>query len=129
MQIDYTAKRSIQAGHSSGTGYTINIDLTQSDRMSSITGTQNKSINGSTVTVVNDDVTEYQITTVAVGTSTTPDIDDMREFMDSVKGGETFQLDISGSSASYVLSGISNPFTETRLADIYYRYSFKVRAL
>ena len=125
MQIDYTAKRSIKTGHTATTSYQINIDVAVYDRSSSIDGSQVKSLSGNTVTTVNNDLIKLNINTVLVSSTTTPDIDDMREFLDSVKAGETFQLD----SVNYILDSISSPYSETREGVNYFRYSFQVRQL
>lgn len=125
MQIDYTAKRSIKTGHTATTGYTINIDVAVYDRSSSISGNQVKSLSGNTVTTVNNDLIKLNINTVLVSSTTTPDIDDMREFLDSVKAGETFQLD----SVNYILDSISSPYSEAREGVNYFRYSFMARQL
>lgn len=129
MQIDYTAIRSIKSGHSADTDYQIDIDLLESNRMSNTIGVQNKMLDGTTITVVHRHQISFDITTSLVDSSTTPDVDDMREFLDSVKGGETFQLDIDGSSVDYILDSISSPFSEIRNHPNKFRYQFKVRQL
>lgn len=94
MQIDYTAKRSLKSGHTAETAYTIDVKLTQSDRSANIAGEQVVSLSGNTVTTVHRYRELYQLTTNLISETTTPDVSDMREFLDSVRGGETFQLDL-----------------------------------
>lgn len=129
MQIDYTAKRNLKSGHSADTAYQIDVDLSQSDRVSTTEGNQSIALSGETVTVVHRYQEVYSLTTAIISSSSTPDLDDLREFLDSVKGGETFQLDLSGSSEDYVLDSISNPFTENRVPVGKFRFSFRVRKL
>ena len=129
MQIDYTALRSVKAGHSASTAYTINVDLTQADRVPVSTGTQLTSLNGNTVTTVHDLATQYSITTVLLTSSTTPSILDMREFLDSVKAGETFTTDITGATASFRMTNFKTPYSEDRTDQAYFRYSFSMTEL
>ena len=124
MIIDYTAKRSLKTGHIVDTAYQIDVDLNQFDRGAYTKGSQQEAISGNTVTIVQARQKKYSITTVLIDSSTTPDIDDMREFLDSVMSGETFQID----SGNFILTSISNPYSETR-DEGYFRYSFTARQL
>lgn len=126
MQIDYTAKRSIQAGHTEDSSYTININLSVADRVPESKGSQAESLSGNTVTVVHNLRVSYVITTELVTTLTTPSLSDMREFLDSVKGGESFTTDIDGTTKSYRLKSFSSPYSEKREATSYFRYSFTI---
>lgn len=129
MQIDYTAKRTLKSGHSADSDYQINVDLRASDRLSSTIGDQSIALDGTTVTVVHRSEIIYSLTTTIITANTTPDIDDMREFLDSVKFGESFDLDADGSSEAYVLDSLSSPYTETRVNNTQYRYTFRARKL
>jgi|FLOH01.1.fsa_nt_gi hypothetical protein len=124
MIIDYTAKRSLKTGHIVDTAYQIDVDLNQFDRGAYTKGSQQEAISGNTVTIVQARQKKYSITTVLIDSSTTPDIDDMREFLDSVMSGETFQID----SENFILASISSPYSETR-NEGYFRYSFTARQL
>ena len=127
MQIDYTAKRSVQAGHSIDTPYTINIDLYENDRTFKAHGVENKALNGNTVAVIHRVEETNNLTTVLVSAATSPTVLDMREFLDSVVGGEVFQLDISGVSIDYKLHSMTKPYSERELERSNFRYSFQVR--
>ena len=129
MQIDYTALRSVQGGHSATTAYAINVDLSQSDKQIKNTGVQTMALDGSTVTTIHRSETIYSITTELCSTSTTPSLDDMREFLDSVSRGETFQMDVSGTSIDYILDSFESPYSETRENPNYFRFSFAARAI
>ena len=129
MQIDYTALRSIKSGHSASTAYTINVDLKSADRIPESSGSQLMSLSGNAVTTIHNLTVTYAVTTVLLTSSTTPSILDMREFLDSVKAGETFAMDISGASANYRLKSFNNPYTESREDQAYFRYSFQAYAL
>ena len=129
MQIDYTAKRSVQGGHTADLDYSIEVVVSQADRSQMTVGAQAVALSGNTVTTVHRRQSKYTLKTDLISTATTPDIDDMREFLDSVSSGETFQLDISGASVDYILDSISNPYTESRVGNSYFTYSFTVRAL
>ena len=126
MQIDYTALRSIQAGHSASTAYTINVDLSQADRMPDNKLVQNVALNGNTVTTIHALKTKYSITTSLIDTTTTPTLSDMREFLDSVKAGESFTSDISGATVSYRILNPKSPYSENREGQAYFRYSFQI---
>ena len=129
MQIDYTALRSISAGHSEDGNYTINVDLSANKRSSKIEGEETKSLNLNKVVVVHAINVTNNLSTVLVNSSTTTTDDDMREFLDSVIAGEIFQLDLTGSLINYKLDSIRNPYTETEFDRSNFRYSFKVRAV
>jgi len=129
MQIDYTALRSVKSGHSASTSYTINVDLTQADRSAVSTGAQLASLNDNVVTTVHNLGTTYSVSTVLLTSSTTPSILDMREFLDSVKAGETFTTDITGTTASFRLKNFSSPYTEARTDQAYFRYSWVMTEL
>ena len=129
MQIDYTATRSIQAGHAADTAYTINIDLSANKRSVKIDGSDNRSIDNSQVVVINYVDIKNDLSTVLVSASTTTTILDMREFLDSVIAGEVFQTDLSGSLVDYKLDSIASPYSENELERSNFRYSFVVRTV
>jgi len=129
MDFTYTAKRSVQSGHSAGTSYTITIDLQQFDRASRLQGTQRTALDGTTVTIAHREETDINIATdlVPADGSGAPSYLDMREFLDSVKGGELFTVDDGSSPFSARVVDLANPYTETREGSLYFRYSFRVR--
>lgn len=129
MDFTYIAKRSIIAGHSAGSQYTISFELSDFRRSSSINGKTTTTIDGSEVTVINHDVVLLDISSVIIEDTGTPDVFWMREFLDSVKGKETFTLDDGSGPISVVLNDIKNPYREDRLSPTAYRYSFAARVL
>lgn len=97
MLFTYTAKRSIQTGHSSGTEYNLFADLQRFDRLSKRVGPAPAiSTSGNQVTINHRTDTHYSITTDLRAEYDVTDILDMREFLDSVSGGETFYIDEDG---------------------------------
>lgn len=123
----YTAKRSIKTGHTSGTDYTITIDLQQLDgNTPAPIKTVHKALGGEEVHQLHriekhfDLVTDY----IAVDDSGTPDNDDMTEFLDSVAGGELFTFN-DGSTAFTNARLVGNP-TRARNG-IFYSYTMKIR--
>ena len=129
MDFTYTAKRSVQSGHTAGNSYTLSIDLQQFDRASRIQGTQRTALDGTTVTIAHREETDISIATdlVAANGTGTPSYLDMREFLDSVKGGELFTIDDGANPFSAKITDLANPYTETREGSLYFRYGFRVR--
>lgn len=128
MQIDYIAKRSLKAGHTVDTLYTINVLLNRADRTYTGVGRRNIAISGSTVTTIHRRDEFWDLTTAIISDTGTPDNDDLKEFLDSVVSGEVFQIDISGSLQNCILDQFKNPFRRIRVGfDELYRYSFRVR--
>lgn len=125
MQIDYTAKRTLKAGHSVDTAYQFTLGTVQDDRAAVNEGAQNVALSGNTVTVVHRGDIMRSITFQLVTASSTPDLDDLREFLDSVKYGETFQID----TVDHILSSFKNPYREDRPAPGFYRFAFTARQL
>lgn len=127
MQIDYTAKRSLKIGHLINTAYIINVDLVDLDRKPTIVGSQSVALSGNTVSVIHRGDETLSVRTVLIDSTTTPDIDDMREFLESVKFGETFQLD----SVNYIMANFKKPYQEIRVRSNVdrFRYSFMARKL
>ena len=123
--IDYTAKRSIKSGHSVDTDYQITVDVVAYNRRVNTQGNQSVALSGSTVSVIHRTDYLIEVTTALIDSTTTPDIDDMREFLDSVSNGESFDID----GTTSILSSFSNPYQETRIAASQFRYSFTARAL
>ncbi|MDH3375351.1 MAG: hypothetical protein OEQ39_00070 [Gammaproteobacteria bacterium] len=128
MQIDYTAKRSLKAGHVVDTGYTINVNLQSENRTFESIGPRLVALDGSTVTVVHRRQNTYQLTSAFITDTSTPDNEDMVEFLDSVISGEIFQLDLTGALADYILD--TTTYRRSRQGNLnIFTYSFRVRAL
>lgn len=126
LQVDYIARRNIKAGHVLNDPYVINVGLTMDDLTSVNEGHQSIALSGSTVNVVHRGDVIRSISTVLIDTTTTPDLADMREFLESVRFGETFDLD----GDTYIMNNFKNPYSETRVNGLqYFRFSFRARKL
>ena len=130
MQAEYIAKRSIQSGNTSGQLYALTIDLQKLDKQVRAKGRQNQSLSGATKTILHHVQTVYNLQTVITQDSDTVNNEDIREFLDSVAGGEIFQLDLEGSLEDYILDNFGSPYRARRIGyDEIYTYSFTVRKL
>ncbi len=126
MEFHYDAKRTLKSGHVDGTQYLIDIDVDVEDHSTSIKGHRMESLSGNFVTIIHDDQYLLNIQTAIVNATSTPNIDDMTEFLNSVKAGETFLID----GVDSVLTSITSPYSKTRFGKTeYYSYSFKVRLI
>ena len=126
MQIDYTAKRNLLGGHLAGSQYTISIGVEAFDKTPRWSGEVNRALSGNTVTITHEYGDDYSITTVALGeTDPVLNIYHMREFLDSVRLGETFEL--NGQSA--MLADPSGAYSESHVGYVYKKFSFSVRIL
>ena len=127
MEFEYTAARSIQGSHTIGVSYTVDINLQQLDRVVTRKGPAPlTALDGSQVTVTHRVEASYSIKTDYVDTTTTPAVDDLREMLDSVVGGETWTMDDGSGALNIVLVG--NTYKETRNGTML-SYGFKVRLL
>ena len=123
--IKYFASRNLKSGHTSGTEYTITVDLQKLDSSPKPVTVEHRSLSGYSVRTLHRIDVEYDVTTDLInadGTGT-PDTDDFDEFMHSVAGGETFTFN-AGSDVSVVMVG--SP-TRTRESVLFYTYSWKMR--
>jgi hypothetical protein len=99
MQITYVAQRSLNTNdspiHVAGTEYTISLSLKTYDRKSKTMKKTVKSIGGfEQTTYLNQDVSYRCMSEPLTGT----DVDDMREFLDSVMEGASFSFNDQYSS-------------------------------
>lgn len=117
------------SGHSEGTEYNLDVPISnfqESTRRKQKTIT---SLSGQNTTILHHIIRRASVSTSP--SEETAVIDGMREFLDSVAGGEVFQIDLYGSSATpldpknYRLEG---NYSES-LVDItgFYKFSFKVK--
>jgi len=123
----YTAKRQIKSGHTLGVDYAITIDLQARDGgMPEPVKTENLSLDGNVVTVLNRIDRIYKITTDMVPVSGgNPSDADFDEFFSSVAGGEVFSYDPDGTPVAAIMKGDA---TRSRNG-IYFSYSFSIRLL
>lgn len=103
MQIRYTAKRSLKAGHVVDTIYTIDVNLEKEDRRVNPQASRAVSLQGNTVVTINRREEIYSIETVLLQDASIPDNDDMTEFLDSTVAGEPFETDITGAFDWYII--------------------------
>jgi len=122
--IIYTAKRSVKAGHTSGTDYTLSIlfliDTAGSQRIGPRPAV---ALSGAQVTTTHRVEKTRSLETDYVSTATTPAVADLVEFLDSVIGGEQFSID----GVNYRL--VSDSYSEQNEGKLFKKYAFKVRAV
>ena len=132
--IDYTAKRSIKAGHTIDVVYQIELFVSRQIRNYVPDGKRNVSISGNTVDVINRRDIIYNLTSVIIddGPLTEPLIDNalMLEFLDSTATGEEFQMDVTGTTEFFIMDKLKNPYSVRRIGDLnLFRYSFTARKI
>ena len=128
MLVDYIAKRSIKSGHSVDTAYQIDIENEVFDRQYKPASDRNISLNGNTVDVIHRRDVILRFRTVVVSSTTTPDTDDMLEFLDSTATNESFTLTIDSVAYTCIMDNPRRPYTATRVgvSDLF-KYSFITR--
>jgi len=94
--VNYEALRSIISGHVSGTNYDLDLILEQADQSVKPTSSSSGSLGGQRETVLQRIDYKWRLT---IGSITSVNKDAVREFLDSVQGGEVFSLDVYGSVA------------------------------
>lgn len=120
----YTALRNLKTGHSASTDYTITTSLQRADENINPVYAQNIALSGNTVTVGQRIDQLIDIQTDYINTSTTPDVDDMLEFIYSTGYGETFTYN-DGSDKTCIMA--NKPSRSKN--GLYYTWSFTVRVL
>ena len=126
MLVNYTALREFAPTHVENGAYSFTVGTVADNRRRPTEGRQSVAIDGTTVSVIHRGDEIRQVVTVAVETGAgTPDLEDLREFLESVKYGETFQLD----GVDHVMDNFRNPYQETRIPPKWYRFSFSARKL
>lgn len=125
--ITYTAKRNVDGSRTSGIVYSFDVNLNQYTRQVDRHADTMVSLSGTRITTFHRIDENYNVSTVPINDSTL--LTQMREFLDSVAGGETFTLDAFGSVASpdNAITFVLENYTET-LVDLsgFYSFSFKV---
>ena len=101
----YTAKRHLKTGHSVDTDYTVTLDIQAGDIQPNAVQTVNMSLSGNQVTTVHRLEQTLAITTDYFSASTTPDYDDMEEFIYSTIHGETFTYNDGATDFSVKMQG------------------------
>jgi hypothetical protein len=95
--ISYMAKRSLIDLHAAGESCILEIDVTEAQRSTSVKKAVKRSIGGAMETLRHSADVEWLITFEPVAGV---DLALLREFLDSTDSGETFSIDIYGSSSS-----------------------------
>lgn len=125
VDITYTAQRTLKTGHTAGTDYSISIDIQAGAVQPSPVQSQLKSLSGNTVTTVQRLDQTLTMTTDFFTTSSTPDYDDMAEFIYSVIHGETFSFNPGTGAADAILEGTPT----LNKSGVHYTWSFSIRFL
>lgn len=119
--INYTAKRNVTGGRTVGNSYNVTINLTRQDRRPKRQTNEAVSLNGTTFTTFHRLEIFYDCQSAPENDSST--LDQIREFLDSCAGGETFSI----SGTNYQLDG---DYSES-LVELsgFYTFSFRMRKL
>lgn len=109
--IEYTAKRSLAAGHASGSRYTLDIEFQSADQQVIDVKDMERSLGGARETVLDRQDTFWTIRTEPVNGYR---LECLREFLDSTESGETFRVWLySGDAAPLLLKRIETGHTES----------------
>ena len=130
MLVDYQAKRSLKAGHSVDTYYQFTVDVERQNRQYRPEGKRNISLSGNTVDVVHRRDVIFDIQTAIIKDTSTPNNDDLLEFLDSVSTGEEFDLTIDAVQYTCILNNYRRPYVASRIqtTDLF-KYSFTARVI
>ena len=128
--ITYIAARSLVAGHTAGDEYAIEIPFSRWDRVAKREAETIRTLSGNSFTRLHRIDTSYDAGTVPV--DDTALINQMREFLASVAGGEEFTVDPLGTIAApdqeFAVEIEGDP-TESRQQNFWFSFQFRVRAL
>ncbi|MBU6952292.1 hypothetical protein [Hahella sp. HN01] len=130
MYIEYVARRFIAPGHAVGGNYWIDVKLTRCDFDAQIEAQTTTALSGKSKTLLHRIDQTYDIATVYMNKP--EELAEMREFLGSVSGGESFMVSLYGDRASLLQPAMLSPITwkeERYVTTDYLRYSFKMRAL
>lgn len=132
--VTYTAKRSLTTGHTVETVYTINLRLNALEPSKKVRRSEQLSLSAKSENLLWHNKRTWQATTAALRGDERALV---REFLESVIGGEPFNFDEFGSAnapdrpVNVVLAGV---FRETRVVrqgdggrDDYFRFTFSMR--
>ncbi|MDG9671813.1 hypothetical protein ONV78_29020 [Hahella sp. CR1] len=128
MYVEYTARRFIAPGHVAGGNYWIDVKLTRCDFDAQIEAQTTTALSGKSKTLLHRIDQTYDIATVYM--NQLEQLAEMREFLGSVSGGESFMVSLHGDRVSPLQPAMLDPITwkEERYGTTdYFRYTFKVR--
>ena len=128
--ITYTAveRGSISDGRVAGTTYVFDIGLSLWEQSTTRKKTQASSLSGNTETILHRLDRVVSISTTPIGEPLL--VDQMREFLDSVAGGEPFIIDKHGSAATAdnpINARIEGDYREQRIDHSFTSFNFKVK--
>lgn len=127
-RASYTAKRSLMSGVNENDSITYDFELSVIDRQAKPTRKTQIALGGAQETLRERTEMFWNVTTVPVLES---DIENFRQFLDSVDGGETFLFDPYGTLAAPVqvmaCTLSSKGYTERRVSHRWLSVSFQVR--
>ncbi len=129
--VTYTAKRSVVGSHTAGSTYALDFSAGKLNRKSKTRQKTKTAMGGQSETLRYRQTITWDITTTRVNGANMPLL---REFLDSVDGGETFTFDAYGTAATPdnpVNCKIdSDGYSETRHGGTdTFRVSFRVRQI
>lgn len=90
QNVRYTAQRSLVSGHTAGSVYYLDLPLSRKDRERKVRKDAQESLNGAVYTTYHHGRIHWQCATRALTPTETLA---MREFLDSVEDGQSFQFD------------------------------------
>ncbi|MDT8382992.1 MAG: hypothetical protein RRB22_01100 [Gammaproteobacteria bacterium] len=128
--VNYTAKRSIIAGHVADDTYDLDMKAGKNNRLPETDKEQHESVGGRLEIIRYKQSIEFDVTTIRILST---DLPAWYEFLDSTDGGEVFTFDRYGTAAVPV-----DPISVKRVGDykearhgttMTFRISFRVRAV
>jgi len=129
--FSYTALRDIMSGHTEGFSYSFDVALTKADRSGDPTRYQSRSLGGVSETYLSMVDTGYKLTTKFFVENSSEHLQ-MREFLSSIIGGESFNFDRFGSVVvpddPVECEIVNDKLTEHRKGtENYIGYTFEIR--
>lgn len=128
--IVYTAQRNLITGHTAGTEYSLDVDMTDIDPGDETESDEHVALDGSTETVFNRIDEIWGFTTIPLDIAAMAEV---REFLNSHVSGEPFTIDPYGTVAApdnpITVKLTSKNHRPRRVGLSHYQYSFQVRKL
>lgn len=128
--VTYTAKRSLASGHTEGTEYSLDISLSALERRVDTVKDTATSLSGRDETLLHRLDVRWSCTTTYIDSA---DMPELREFLASTAGGESFTFDPYGTVASpddpVTVTRQGNGYRERRIAPALrmYQVAFEVK--
>ena len=125
MLINYQALRSIKSGHSASTSYNITVDVIKNDETPYWAGVDIRTLDGTAFRETYNIGDDVSVATVWLKDGDTYDRYDIKEFLDSVRFGETFTID----GVDCELTALKKPYSRSFRMPDYYSFSFVYRVI